>query len=125
MKITSIEYIKIKNFIPVKIIELYRKNKHIKTLEYYDTSTNLKDLKRFWRKENKQEKQKNKLNIIDNDGLIYNFTYLNNFTNLAENYQYYKKLLEYLQNNNTGIIEVQEKNKTKKYFKTFKIAYIK
>lgn len=124
MKISSNEYFTIENHKTYKIIEFIRQNKIIYTLKTTDTTTNLKDLKRKYRFENKLLQPNNKLSIVDDDNLYYNYQYEQHFNNISDNYKQYKILLEYLQKTKANTIICQSDNGyTKEYSKNFKIVY--
>lgn len=125
MKITSKEYIKIIDFKPFKIIDIYRNNKKIYSLKTANTAQNLKDLKRSFRYNARLPENNNRIAIIDNNNNYYNFKYKTNFLNIAQNLQEYKKLLKYLQDDQPCKIIKTERNKKTEYLKTFKIIYIK
>lgn len=107
MKISSKEYLIIENYQPYKIIDIIRKNKTIYTIKTTNTTENLKELKRKYRFENKLLQDNNKLTIIDNDNLCYDYQYNKHFNNISDNYYQYKKLLEYLQKTKANTIVCQ------------------
>ena len=124
MKITSKEYIKIIDFKPFKIIDIYRNNKKIYSVKTTNTAQNLKDLKREARKAARINADNNRIAIIDNNNNYYNLTYKTNFLNIVQNYKYYKNLLNYLIKNNFIIVKT-ERNKKTEYLKKYKIIYLK
>ena len=125
MKITSNEYITIKNFIPFKVIELYRNNKKIHTITTQDTTANLKDIKRHARHERKKAISNAKLAIKDENNNIYKYTYFTHFKSIGEEYCYIKQLKAYLEKQNANAIQVQTAaGIVKEYVHKFTIIHI-
>lgn len=123
-KIISNEFVTIENYKTYKIIEIVRQNKIIYTIKTTDLTMNLKDLKRKYRFGNKILQANNKLTIIDDENLCYNYQYNQAFNNIVDNYIKYKKLLEYLQKTKSNTITCQSNDGYKKeYHKNFKIVY--
>lgn len=127
MKITSKEFLRVKQFKPFKYIEIFRNGRKIYTLRTADTSANLADLKRAFRHDAKictcGERLK-RLAVADNENGYYSLRFRNYYTNMAEEYAAIKRLKEQLEQQHAGTIRVETATTKKDYNKQFKIVYV-
>lgn len=123
MKITSKEFITIERFTPVKVIDIYANGNFLTRYKTSDTTETLRTIKEKQRHERKAAKDNRKLAIQDNFNNIYHYQYYHNFKSIAEEYRELKRLKEYIEKENSNVIQMQDEHGIKEYKKEYKIIY--